>query len=141
MCPTCFCLQAMRQNHFILLKILKRQCNQRHEGSVRLLYSYQWSCSLNNKKFQILPTCVLSTLDDVYDTYIEIDNNLQRNINIYNALVVKAHIWFDIDDILHSLFLCSIFLLKTEAIIWVWDAFFLRGSYSIWFSCDTKKAS
>ena len=30
--------------------------------------------------------------DDVYDTYVEIDKDLQLNINIYNALVAKAHI-------------------------------------------------
>ena len=50
------------------------------------------SRSLNNKKFQILPACVLLPLDDAYDTYVEIDNDLQLNINIYNALVAKAHI-------------------------------------------------
>ena len=50
------------------------------------------SRSLNNKKFQILPNCKLFPSDDVYDTYVEIDNDLQLNINIYNALVAKAHI-------------------------------------------------
>ena len=29
--------------------------------------------------------------DDVYDTYVEIDNDFQLNINIYNALAAKAH--------------------------------------------------
>ena len=48
------------------------------------------SRSLNNKKSQILPTCVLFPPDNVYDTYVEIDNDLQLNINIYNALVAKA---------------------------------------------------
>ena len=33
-----------------------------------------------------------SPSDDVQDTYVEIDNNLHFNINIYNALVAKAHI-------------------------------------------------
>ena len=31
-------------------------------------------------------------LDDAYDTYVEIDNDLQVNINIDNARVAKAHI-------------------------------------------------
>ena len=30
--------------------------------------------------------------DEVYDTYVEIDNNLQLNINIFNELVAKAKI-------------------------------------------------
>ena len=42
--------------------------------------------------------------DEVYDTYVEIDNNLQLNINIFNELVAKAQIWFDIGDILRSSF-------------------------------------
>ena len=42
--------------------------------------------------------------DQVYDTYVEIDNNLQLNINIFNELVAKAQIWFDIGDILRSSF-------------------------------------
>ena len=35
--------------------------------------------------------CIIPS-DDVYNTYIEIDNDLQLNIIIYNALVAKAHI-------------------------------------------------
>ena len=50
------------------------------------------SRSLKNKKFQILPACVLFRPDDVYDTYVEIEDGLQLNINIYNALVAKVHI-------------------------------------------------
>ena len=30
--------------------------------------------------------------DDVYDTYVENDNDLLLNVNIYNALVAKAYI-------------------------------------------------
>ena len=30
--------------------------------------------------------------DEVYDTYVEIDNNLQLNRNIFNELVAKAQI-------------------------------------------------
>ena len=64
---------------------------------------------VKQKKTQILPTCVLSPLpipsDDVNDTCVEIDNDLQLNINIYNALVAQANIWFDIGDILRSSFI------------------------------------
>ena len=35
--------------------------------------------------------CVIPS-DDVYDSNMEIDSNLHWNINIYNALVAKAHI-------------------------------------------------
>ena len=42
--------------------------------------------------------------DEVYDIYVDIDNDLQLNINIFNELVAKAQIWFDIGDILRSSF-------------------------------------
>ena len=61
--------------------------------------------SLNTKKLQILPTSVLLPPDDVYDAYVEIDNDLQLTMNIYNALIAKAHIWLDIGDILRSSFI------------------------------------
>ena len=95
----------------------KGNCNQRHEESIWSLYSYGWIvlqeelletkeiANLNNKKFQILPTCALFAPDDVCNTYVEIDKDLQLNINICNALVAKAHIWFDIGDILCSSFI------------------------------------
>ena len=57
---------------------------------------------LNNKNFQILRTCILFPSDDKYRTYLEIDNDLQLNINIYNALVAAVHICFDIGAILRS---------------------------------------
>ena len=63
---------------------------------------------VKQKKPLILPTCVLSPLpipSDVNDTYVEIGNDLQLNINIYNALVAQANIWFDIGDILRSSFI------------------------------------
>ena len=50
-------------------------------------------------------TCILSPPDDIYDTYVEIDNDLLLNLNICNALVAKAHILFDIGDILRSSFI------------------------------------
>ena len=71
-----------------------------------------------------------SPSDDVQDTYVEIDNNLYFNINIYNALVAKAHIWFDIGHLIFDIF-CSSFISKfhvsfkqlEEAIIWIWKHF------------------
>ena len=50
-------------------------------------------------------TCILSIPDDIYDTYVEIDNDLLLNLNICNALVAKAHILFDIGEILRSSFI------------------------------------
>ena len=67
--------------------------------------------SLDNQNFQIFPTFVLFPPDNAYDTYIEIDNDFQLKINFNNALVAKAHIWFDTGDILwflYSLISCSL---------------------------------
>ena len=61
--------------------------------------------SLNTKKLQVLPTSVLLPPVDVYDTYVEIDNDLQLTMNIYNALIAKAHIGLDTGDILRSSFI------------------------------------
>ena len=30
--------------------------------------------------------------DKIYDTYVEIDDDLQLNVNIYNALVEKTYV-------------------------------------------------
>ena len=60
---------------------------------------------LNNKKLQILPTCVLFLPEDPYDTYVKINKGFQLNINICNVPAAKAHIWFDIGDILRSSFI------------------------------------
>ena len=37
---------------------------------------------------------VLFPPDEIYDTYVEIDDNLQLNFSIYNALAAKANVWF-----------------------------------------------
>ena len=47
---------------------------------------------LNNKKLQILPTCVLFLPDDANDTYVEIYKDFQLNKNICNVPTAKAHI-------------------------------------------------
>ena len=50
------------------------------------------SRNINHKKFQILRTSILFPPDEIYDTYLEIDDDLQLNVNIYFALVAKTHI-------------------------------------------------
>ena len=50
------------------------------------------SRNISHKKFQILRTSILFPPDEIYDTYLEIDDDLQLNVNIYFALVAKAHI-------------------------------------------------
>ena len=36
------------------------------------------------KKFQVLPTTIVIWPDEIYDTYVDIDENLQLHINVYN---------------------------------------------------------
>ena len=42
------------------------------------------------KKFDILPMSVIITPDEVYDTYVEIDQNMLSDVKIYNSLIQKA---------------------------------------------------
>ena len=60
-----------------------------HTGELFLKGNYlklTRSQSLSNKKNpNPFDLCIIPSPDDVYDTYVEIDNNLQLNINIYNA--------------------------------------------------------
>ena len=42
------------------------------------------------KKFTILPAKVAVTIDEVYDTYVDINYDLEINCNIYNVLIAKA---------------------------------------------------
>ena len=51
------------------------------------------SRNLNNKQFQTLPTNVIISPDEIYDTYVNIDDNMQLNVNIYNSLISKAKQW------------------------------------------------
>ena len=57
------------------------------------------------QNFQNLSDLCIIPPDDVYDTYVENDNDLLLNVNIYNALVAKAYIWTDIGDVLRSSFI------------------------------------
>ena len=48
---------------------------------------------MNHKQFKVLSTAVVFEPDEVYDTYINNHENLQIDINIYNALLLKASKW------------------------------------------------
>ena len=98
----------------------KGDYNQRHEDlydhlfhTGELFFKVNYlkltkSRCLNNKKFRILRTCILFPSDNEYRTYLEINNDLQLNINIYNALVAAVHICFDIGAILRSSFISEV---------------------------------
>ena len=45
------------------------------------------------KKFTILPAKIAVTPDQVYDTYVDINDDLEINSNIYNMLIAKAKYW------------------------------------------------
>ena len=38
----------------------------------------------------MFPMCVIITIDEVYDTYVEIDKNMLLDVEIYNSLIQKA---------------------------------------------------
>ena len=42
------------------------------------------------KKFTILPAKIAVTPDEVYDTYVDINDDLEIDCNIYNMLIAKA---------------------------------------------------
>ena len=44
----------------------------------------------NFKQFQIIQREVLLCPDEVNDTYVDINDDLQMNVNIYNGLITKA---------------------------------------------------
>ena len=48
------------------------------------------SCSINHKQVRVVPTTVVFKPGEVYNTYVNIDENLQININICNASLLKA---------------------------------------------------
>ena len=47
------------------------------------------SGKISFKKFDILPMSVITTPDEVYDTYVEIDKNMLLDVKIYNSLIQK----------------------------------------------------
>ena len=46
---------------------------------------------MNCKQFKVIPTTVAFEPVEIYDTCVNIDENLQISINIYNALLLKAN--------------------------------------------------
>ena len=44
----------------------------------------------NFKQFQIIQREVLLSPDEVNDTYVDINDDLQMNVSIYNGLITKA---------------------------------------------------
>ena len=46
---------------------------------------------MNHKHFKVIPTFVVFEPDEVYTIFVNIDENLQININIYNALLLNAN--------------------------------------------------
>ena len=42
------------------------------------------SQNISFKKFDVLPMSAIITPEEVYDTYVEIDNNMLLNVKIYN---------------------------------------------------------
>ena len=49
------------------------------------------SHSKNHKQFKVIMTTVVFEPSDIYDTHVNIDENLQIDINIYNTLLLKAN--------------------------------------------------
>ena len=112
----CLFLHVIQQNYFTSLKVTKRELQSKTWEIHTITLFIPVNCSSRGitwnsrdgevqttKKFQILLTCVLSP---PLKTYMIL---AQRSITICNwhkyALVAKAHIWFDIGDILRSFFI------------------------------------
>ena len=55
-------------------------------------YYLKLCCSkdIKEKKFAILPAKIAVTPDEVYDTYADINDDLEIDCNIYNMLIAKA---------------------------------------------------
>ena len=61
----------------------------------------RWGCTLWGwnrgpftwEKLQILPINVLFPPNELYDTYVDVDDDLQLNVNICNNLVAEIHTW------------------------------------------------
>ena len=48
------------------------------------------SRNISFKKFDVLPMPVFITPEEVYDTYVEMDQNMLLDVKIYNSLIQKA---------------------------------------------------
>ena len=52
------------------------------------------SKNISFKQFQILPNPIVVNPDEIYDTYVSINESLQLDIDAYNFLIQKASSWF-----------------------------------------------
>ena len=50
------------------------------------------SRSISMKQLAVLPSDIYLSPNEIYDTYVNINTNLQLNINIYNSLLYKARL-------------------------------------------------
>ena len=48
------------------------------------------SRSISFKQLQVLPTSIVLSPDEIYDTYVDIDEKMQLDINVYDILLQKA---------------------------------------------------
>ena len=48
------------------------------------------SCNPSMKQFQVIRCEVLLPPDEINDTYVDINNDLQMNINVYNGRINKT---------------------------------------------------
>ena len=46
---------------------------------------------MNHKHFKVIPTFLVFESDEVYNIFVNVDENLQININIHNALLLNAN--------------------------------------------------
>ena len=50
-----------------------------------------WSRNASKKKYQLLPTEIVFSPDDVFDTYVEFSEDLHVDTNTHNILNQKAN--------------------------------------------------
>ena len=48
------------------------------------------SRSISFKQLQVLPTSIVLSPDEIYDTYVDIDERIQLGINVYDILLQNA---------------------------------------------------
>ena len=50
------------------------------------------SRSISMKQLVVLPSNIYLSPDEIYDTYVDINTNLQLDINFYNSLLYKVRL-------------------------------------------------
>ena len=56
----------------------------------RYYFKFSRSRSISFKQLQVLPTSIVLSPDEIYDTYVDIDEKMQLGINVCNILLQKA---------------------------------------------------